>query len=295
MSELGLRLKNAREERKLTLDQLQKITKIQKRYLQAIEEGNLAMLPGQFYARAFVKSYAEAVGIDPDLLFDEFANELPAFNKYVSEIPPRMETRKKAGTKQTQKLLALLPTVVAVVFISALLIGAWYFFQDNSAVDQAIPKEKVQSPVEGGRDEAALKLAGEANKEAKEETKEKIKKEDKSKDVVEEVPKQEFVFLETKGKETSYQLVNAPEFSIKIDLQGRCYIGIDNNKGKFFFADNVENGKSLTFDFSEEETIRFNFGASNNVKLYINDELFKFPQDIAHQKVTFHYQKATLQ
>ena len=129
MSELGLRLKHAREEKKLSLEQLQSVTKIQKRYLQAIEEGNFSILPGQFYARAFVKSYSEAVGLDPELIFDEHANELPASTKKEAEIPQRVQTR-RTTTKKTRRLMALLPSVIAVVFISSILVGVWFFFQE---------------------------------------------------------------------------------------------------------------------------------------------------------------------
>lgn len=285
LSELGLRLKNAREEKKITLDELQNITKIQKRYLLAIEEGKLEMLPGQFYARAFVKSYSEAVGIDPELLFEEHASELPASNKQKeAEIPPRVQTRKTGGTKKTRRLLALLPSVVAVVFIISIFVGVWYFLQGNSVNNEGIPKNQVQSPVEGGRDNVALNPPGVEEEPEEEEVPEE-------EEPIEEIPEQELIVVETKGNETIYNLVNAEEFAFKVELQGKSYVGIDNRKGKTFHASNVDGGKSLTFDFSEEETIQFNFGASNNVNLFVNDVPFEFPQDIVHQKVTFHFQK----
>lgn len=288
LSELGLRLKNAREEKKITLEELQNITKIQKRYLQAIEEGKLEMLPGKFYARAFVRSYSEAVGIDPEQLFVEHANELPAAPKSSAEIPPRVKSRKTVATKKTQRVLALLPSVLAIVFLLTIGVGLWYFFQENEPLDEAIPKNQVESPVTGGRDDVALKQEGEEEEVDQEDEVEEVEMEV-------EVPQQEFIFVETKGKETIYQLENATEFLFKIELQGKSYVGIDNRKGKTFYADNVDAGKVLNFDFSEEEIIHFNFGASDNVALFVNDELFEFPQEIVHQKVTFQFQKDTPQ
>src|SRR5690606_40205179 len=78
----------AREEKSLTLDELQNITRIQKRYLVAIEEGKYEILPGKFYARAFIKQYAEAVGLEPEILFDEYRNEIPLTNE--NDIPERL-------------------------------------------------------------------------------------------------------------------------------------------------------------------------------------------------------------
>ena len=34
-------------------------------------------MPGKFYARAFIKQYAEAVGLEPEELFEEYKNEIP--------------------------------------------------------------------------------------------------------------------------------------------------------------------------------------------------------------------------
>jgi len=77
LSELGKLLRKAREERGYSLDDVQDITKIRKRYLEAIEEGDYKVLPGTFYARAFVKNYAETVGLDAEEVFRLYQRELP--------------------------------------------------------------------------------------------------------------------------------------------------------------------------------------------------------------------------
>ena len=61
MSALGSKLREARIEKGYTLNTLQQMTKIQKKYLQAIEEGNYEDMPGHFYVRAFIKQYADVV------------------------------------------------------------------------------------------------------------------------------------------------------------------------------------------------------------------------------------------
>ena len=57
-NQIGEQLKAARLEKQLSLDDIQEITKIQRRYLSAIEENNLSVLPGDFYVRAFIRQYA---------------------------------------------------------------------------------------------------------------------------------------------------------------------------------------------------------------------------------------------
>src|SRR5699024_7595769 len=75
MNEIGEILKDARIEKGYTLDDLQQITKIQKRYLQAIEDGNTDILPGRFYMRAFVKQYADIADLDGEELLEEHLTE----------------------------------------------------------------------------------------------------------------------------------------------------------------------------------------------------------------------------
>ena len=72
VTELGARLKEARLQKGYSLDDLQEITKIQKRYLVGIEEGNYASMPGSFYVRAFIKQYAEAVGLNPNEILQQY-------------------------------------------------------------------------------------------------------------------------------------------------------------------------------------------------------------------------------
>lgn len=78
MSDLGALLRNAREKRGYSLDDIQDLTKIRKRYLEAIEEGNYKVLPGSFYVRAFVKNYSETVGLDAEEVLRLYHKEIPS-------------------------------------------------------------------------------------------------------------------------------------------------------------------------------------------------------------------------
>ncbi|HLT56489.1 MAG TPA: helix-turn-helix domain-containing protein, partial [Bacillota bacterium] len=95
--EIGARLKEARIAKGLSLDELQEETKIQKRYLVAIEEGNLDILPGKFYARAFIKEYASAVGLDANELLEEHQEEIPQTEETNLEQYSRMQRTRRAS------------------------------------------------------------------------------------------------------------------------------------------------------------------------------------------------------
>lgn len=65
MGELGKVLRKAREEGGLSLTQGEEATKIRSAYLQALEQENYDLLPPPVYVKAFLKSYAVYLGLDP--------------------------------------------------------------------------------------------------------------------------------------------------------------------------------------------------------------------------------------
>lgn len=64
-------LKEARESKKITLNQIANKTKIDIKFLQAIEEAKFSVLP-ELYIRAFIKEYAHIVGLNPDEIIKKF-------------------------------------------------------------------------------------------------------------------------------------------------------------------------------------------------------------------------------
>ncbi|OPX84672.1 MAG: Helix-turn-helix domain protein [Pelotomaculum sp. PtaB.Bin104] len=62
--EIGQQLRQARENRGLTLEDVENETRIRRKYLQAMEEEQFQVLPGAVYAKAFLKTYAGFLGLD---------------------------------------------------------------------------------------------------------------------------------------------------------------------------------------------------------------------------------------
>ncbi|HZP62515.1 MAG TPA: RodZ domain-containing protein [Terriglobales bacterium] len=62
----GARLKQERERRKITLDQISQSTKIGTRFLQALEEDQFDRLPGGIFNKGFVRAYARSIGLDEE-------------------------------------------------------------------------------------------------------------------------------------------------------------------------------------------------------------------------------------
>ena len=79
MSDLHKKLKSLRRERKIDLEAIEKRTKIDLKYLKAIENGKFEILPST-YIRLFLKAYCVEIGADPVDALHQFA-ELNNINK----------------------------------------------------------------------------------------------------------------------------------------------------------------------------------------------------------------------
>jgi transcriptional regulator with XRE-family HTH domain len=74
---LGTRLRRERERRHISLEDVACRTKIGMGLLQDLERDDVSRWPGGIYRRGFIRGYAEAVGLDPDLIAREFADAFP--------------------------------------------------------------------------------------------------------------------------------------------------------------------------------------------------------------------------
>lgn len=66
MTELGLALKEEREKRNISLEEIASTTKIVSRYLEALENDRFDIMPGGFFIKGIIRTYARAIGLDPD-------------------------------------------------------------------------------------------------------------------------------------------------------------------------------------------------------------------------------------
>lgn len=83
METIGSYLKRQREIRKISLEEIASVTKINLKCLKALENDDLEALPGDVFAKGFVKAYARAVGLSPDetlLQFEEYLKTTAASN-----------------------------------------------------------------------------------------------------------------------------------------------------------------------------------------------------------------------
>lgn len=66
MKDIGNFLRERREARGISLIEAEKDSKIRKKYLQALEEGNLNLIPGKTYIIGYLRNYSKYLGIDEE-------------------------------------------------------------------------------------------------------------------------------------------------------------------------------------------------------------------------------------
>ena len=75
--DFGTRLREARERKGVSLRTIADATKISVAVLEALERNDVSRLPGGIFSRAFVRSYAIEVGLDPEATIQEFVAQFP--------------------------------------------------------------------------------------------------------------------------------------------------------------------------------------------------------------------------
>jgi cytoskeletal protein RodZ len=93
MSTVAEQLRQAREAKNLTVEQVAEMTKLRTDHVRALEEGRFNVFSATVYIRGSVKAYAKAMKLDEKPLLTTLDEELGRTEKF-SEPPPLVETKK---------------------------------------------------------------------------------------------------------------------------------------------------------------------------------------------------------
>lgn len=125
MFDIGSSLREARLRQELDFPELEERTKIRPKYLRALEDERFDILPAPTYVRGFLRSYAEALGLDGQPFVDEYNSR---FTVGEDDAPLRARSapplrRERAPRESRLAAIAL----VAIAIATALVIAAWKF------------------------------------------------------------------------------------------------------------------------------------------------------------------------
>ena len=117
MESLGQKLREAREKHSYNLEQIARDTNISKGYLEALEEENFGVIPGDTYVLGFLRNYGEYLGLNPEELVALYRN------LRIQEQPmPMSELLQGPKARPLPRLLALILTVLVVAAVGVFLL-----------------------------------------------------------------------------------------------------------------------------------------------------------------------------
>ena len=119
MTSLRHQLKRERELRGISLRSIADETKITVRFLQAIEDGRMDLIPGEFYRRSYLRAYARYLGLDETRAMNDYRYATQA-NEPVTETQTEHvasdPVESSDGTSVSLGQWAAIVAVVVVVF-----------------------------------------------------------------------------------------------------------------------------------------------------------------------------------
>ncbi|MGC6332109.1 helix-turn-helix domain-containing protein [Weissella cibaria] len=235
-SVIGQELQNARLDKGLSLDDIQQSTKIQKRYLAAIENGQFDQLPGAFYERAFVRQYASAVGLDVTEFMQNHDIQTQTVEPDLSGARVDSDNVTRAGMHHVEESTAektrqMLPKILIGVAVVAIIGIIWALVasfagsakQENTTSSVSVTTSKVSSSASSDAEKSSTDASKESAAKSFSASSEK-----KDKDAV------DLGAGQATGNTVNYGTVKAPankELTLNLKTTGASWIQVSDASG----------------------------------------------------------------
>lgn len=160
---LGERLNKLRSEKRITLGEVSRSTKIQMKYLEYLESGRYEKLPADVYVKGFLRSYSQYLGADENYLIKLYERERDIHKNVKREEPKKslIKPIKFSSLVITPKIMI----IVLVVFFAGL--GFFYLYRELS-IFISKPRLVVFEPTDNfSTEEKKIKVEGITEKDAK--------------------------------------------------------------------------------------------------------------------------------
>lgn len=249
VKELVELLRQARQEKKISLHEISEQTKIQLHYLEALEAANFDKFPGEVYLTGALRNYAVTVGLDPKEVLSLYRSlKGEASPKEPETAPPERKAVLPVRGERGPSL------IYGIIVLALLLVAGGYWF-----VEQYRPKEAPEAPDPPANHEEPLEPAkpGEPGGEAPGETESPE-------------PSTELI-ISTAGstsRETVFSARNAEHLELELTCGERCWIKMLVDDKEQFSPRNFRKGEEITARAIDRIWIRL--GHPPGVELKIN-------------------------
>lgn len=270
---IGEQLKKARLKKGLTIEDLQKITKIQRRYLSAIEANDFDAMPSDYYTRTFIRQYAEAVGLNSRPLIRRFEGKPDESYDQLPSATPVKGSRKEKHQKEMKKQASFksyLPVILLSLVVIAIIGTIIYAMRLDIASGPLVPKPEKTVVIGSSSEQSENTQSSTA--ESSEETKESSTKKDDN--------ESKFSITSDATEAITYSGTNVSS-PIKLDftaLEGPVWIGLQQSgTNDIYYQYSLQAGETISSVVPDEATgIDIIVGASNNLSVKVNNQELAF-------------------
>ena len=155
MSTFGEELRRERELREISLREVSQATKINLRYLEALESNEFEHLPGGVFNRGFVRAYCQFIGVDSEAMVNAYMLEEQSQSDAQGEarerglIRGRSRTAKESGEKLPAFRDRALVRWGLVVLAAVVIAGSIYVYLRFVRSDEGPPPSEPTSGEQG--------------------------------------------------------------------------------------------------------------------------------------------------
>lgn len=297
VTKIGSILAEARVEKGYTYADLEQVTKIQSRYLRAIDQDNFQELPGQFYIRAFVRQYAEAVDIDPEWLLakypldDTFANETD-----IEGVIPTYESRSTKHRQQSrfdyviQTSKNIFPLFLLLLFMILLIVLMVMAYLKSQSNEDLITQDPAQTETQNNgetdnnnneNDSADSENPSDSDSDSnQDDTEEATDSEDSDTENSDGPISLTTVSIDgTRGSFKTSDIKLPTKVDLKAVEGGRSWISVSID-GAVAYEGTLESGQSQSVDLpSGAKNISFSIGFTPSAEITIDGKPLELPED----------------
>jgi cytoskeletal protein RodZ len=123
--DIGTTLRDARTRQGFDFPELEQLTKIRPKYLRALEDERFDILPAPTYVKGFLRSYAEALGLDGQPFVDEYNSRFAVGEEEYTIRTRRVPMRREERSNRESRIALL--ALLGIAVVTALVIAAWRF------------------------------------------------------------------------------------------------------------------------------------------------------------------------
>lgn len=148
MASFGESLRRERELRRITLREVSEATKINSRYLEALERNEFTYLPGGAFTKGFIRAYARYIGVDEAEMLNAYLFEIANKEKEQTALEPaggvdtlREHFQVEYGSDDRRRRRLRLAVVLGGILLLAALIGigSWYLLSRSTSARYTQP------------------------------------------------------------------------------------------------------------------------------------------------------------